>query len=363
MFDSKHYVPILKWKSAEQQALDKLNAEDKKVISPLIQLVMPQPKQLKRGQKEKTRDELLKETVATFKSKIPQIPGEIIGSWGTDPAFIDFSLIYTPSLRVEGLNQILTTGEELGLFLIPVINLSSDRETIMSMSSLVKKYKRGICLRLVHADFTDPEVLFGEIQNVLKSCGLSEKDADLLIDLQDMTDEYYKLMGFSQTIPNLSKWRTFIFACGAFPVDLSKCKLGENYISRFDWISWVNQRNSKKLLRTPSFADYTIQHPIYKESYQFFSPSASIRYTLRDNWLVMRGQKGKNVQYLANARLLSQASQFKKIFFGANFSFGDTYISEKGKDLNGRPGNATTWLVAGINHHLACTVDQIANLS
>jgi hypothetical protein len=78
----------------------------------------------------------------------------------------------------------------------------------------------------------------------------------------------------------------------------------------------------------------------------------------------MRGQKGKSAQYLAAAQLLSQDTKFASVFRGAAFSYGDAYIAEKGKDIQSKKtGNATNWLTVGINHHLANTVDQIANLS
>lgn len=363
MFDSKHYIPILKWKPAEQQALENLTNKEKELISPLIQLVMPQPKLPKLGEAEKSREEQLEEIETSFKIKLPKIPEEILKSWGKTPAFIDFSLIYTDSLRIEGLNQVLAVGESLGLSLTPVVNLSSDIEIKKATALLIKKYTHGLCLRLVPADFVDLAKLYQEIQNFLTTCSLSEKDVDLLIDLKEKDDEYLKLIALSQKIPNLQEWRTFIFASGAFPTDLTKCELGENYIPRSDWNNWIGQINSKKLQRYPSFADYTILHPIQKESVRFFSPSASIRYTLKDEWLVMRGQKGKTVQYLANAQLLSQDQKFNGKFRGADFSFGDNYIAEKGKDLKTpKTGNATNWLTAGINCHLTCTVSQIAIL-
>ena len=368
MFNSKHYVPVLKWKPAEQQALEKLDAKERRLISPLIQLVMPTPKPPKKGEREKTQDEKQKEVIESFKVKIPGVPKEILKVWGKTPVFLDLSsLIYVPSLRIEGLNQILKTGEELGLFLIPVINLSSDPEFKRAAIALAKKYGHGLCLRLVCADLEDIEKLSKEIESFLKTSVLTKKDIDLLVDLKNTyenEDKYYKFGDASQKIPDLSKWRTFIFASGAFPVDLTECEVGENYRMRLDWNNWLSQINSKKLKRHPSFADYTIQHPIYRESVRFFAPSASIRYTLTDSWLILRGQKGKSAQYLANARLLSQDQKFRRVFRGSNFSFGDAYIVEKGRDLNSKKtGNPTSWLTAGINHHLALTAYQIANLS
>lgn len=366
MSNYKHYIPILKWKPAERVALEKLSVEEKKYVTPLIQLVMPSPKTPKKGEKEKTRDEQWEEIIMSFKLKIPKVPEEILRSWGKDPIMIDLNLIYTPSLKIKGFNEILMIGESLGIFLIPVINLSSDGETIKTVSSLVKKYKRGLCLRLVRSDFIDMSKLSEALLSFIKLNSLSEKEVDLLIDLKDDDkNEYSKFINLTQQIPSLLNWRTLIFASGAFPVDLTTCKVNEEkYITRLDWKNWTSQINSKVLQRYPSFADYTIQHPIYKESVRFFSPSASIRYTLEDSWLILRGRRGKSVYYLAYANLLSQSEKYKNVFRGASFSFGDAYVVEKGKDLKSKhPGGAKDWLTAGINHHLACTIEQISNLS
>lgn len=364
MFNSKHYIPILKWKPAERQALKNLGENEKKFLTPLIQLVMPQPKLAKSGEMEKSIDEQFDEVVEAFKVKMLQVPEEILNYWGKSPIFIDVNLIYTPDLKTESIKQILEIGKELDLFLIPVINLSSDNEVKKVASELAKKYNGGLCLRLSIADFSDEQKLHKDIKELLDSYSLSEKDVDLSIDLKDRNDKYQEIINLSQNIPNLKSWRTFIFASGAFPIDLSECVLGENDIPRRDWTSWLDQAKTNNLQRIPSFSDYATQHPIYKESVRFFTPSASIRYTLDEKWLIMRGQKGKSSQYLANAQLLSQDQKFNGLFRGAKFSFGDAYIVEKGKDLkSSKTGNATTWLTAGINHHLAYVSFQISNLS
>lgn len=355
MFDSKHYIPILKWKAAERQALEKLDPKAKKFISPLVQVIMPSPKPLKRGDRPKTPKEQLEESIASLKIKIPEIAGEILKSWGQDPVFIDLALVDI-SCKVQGYTTILRKAKDLDMPLIPVIGLSSDKTVQAIVVSLAKENKSGLCLRLFPSDFAEPDNLSDKIKNFLSAYNLTEKDVDLLADFQD--EECLKLADLNQLIPNLLKWRTYILACGSFPVDLTKCELGENFIDRKDWKNWITQIDLGKPDRKPSFSDYTIQHPIYRENLQNFSPSASIRYTLKDQWLVMRGQKRKSVQYLANAQLLSKHSKF----FGENFSYGDAYIANKGKDLKSeKTGNATTWLVAGINHHLACTVSQIAS--
>ncbi|MBU4299023.1 beta family protein [Patescibacteria group bacterium] len=361
MFDSRHYVPILKWKRAEQGALETLNMENKKYITPLIQFVMP---------KQKNPQEQLEDIVKRFEKQTPQIPEKIVEVWGNTSIFVDFSLLFTTELKVKSLNSILKEENKFKTILIPVIYLNDDCEIKEAAYSLVKENRNGMCLRLICSDFSDLLKLNQNITELISSAGLAEKDVDLLVDIKETEkngNKYIKYFDLSQKIPNLLKWRTFIFASGAFPEDLSQCKIDEeNLIPRLDWKIWKNRVDSKKLQRKPAFADYTIQHPIYKEASQFFPPTTSIKYTLENEWLIMKGERQKFDKYLASAALLVN----DKRFYGENFSDGDKYIAEKAKHfpvymknpaIKGT-GSTETWLRAGINHHLVLVAHWVANL-
>ena len=364
MFNSKHYVPILKWKRAEQGALKALVKEQKKYITPLIQFVMP---------KEKP-EEQLENVVQRFEEQLPKIPEKIKEVWGNDPIFVDFSLLFTTPLKIKSLNTILYEGYKLGATFIPVIHLKDDRQIQEVTCSLAREKSNGICLRLICSDFADLTKLNQDINELLSFAGLAKEDINLLIDIQEIEEnggKYIKYLDLSQRIPDLSKWQAFIFASGAFPKDLSQYRFDEeNFIPRLDWQNWLDQVEKRKLQRKPAFADYTIQHPIYDYSSQFFHPTTSIKYTLENEWLIMKGKRQKFELYLASAALLAK----DKRFYGENFSDGDKYIAEKakhypkymgekrmGKDVKGT-GSTETWLKAGINHHLALVAHQIANL-
>ena len=72
MFNSNHYIPILKWKRAEQGALQALTLGDKKNMTPLIQMVMPRH----------SPDENFESVAEKFRKKLNQIPENIIETWG-----------------------------------------------------------------------------------------------------------------------------------------------------------------------------------------------------------------------------------------------------------------------------------------
>ena len=361
MFNSRHYVPILKWKRAEQGALKALSEEHKKYTTPLIQFVMPKYES----------HEHLDDIVNKFEKQLSEIPEKIVAVWGTDPIFVDISLLFTTPFKAKSLTVISREGYKLGGIFIPVIHLGDDQAIKNLAYSLAKDNRSGVCLRLIYSDFSDLNKLNENVAELLSSSGLKEKNIDLLVDIKETEkngDKYAKYLKLSQSIANLLRWRTFIFASGAFPEDLSECKLDEeNLIPRTDWKSWKKHVASKELQRKPAFADYTIQHPIYKEATQFFHPTTSIKYTLKEDWLIMKGQKQKFDKYLASAALLVKDERF----YGEDFSCGDEYISEKAKHFDAYiknpsikgTGSTETWLRAGINHHLTLVAHQIANLS
>lgn len=370
---NKHYIPILKWKRAEQNSLKNLTDLQKNEVTPLVELVMPKVTiyKDKANKIPKTQNEIFNEMISDFRSvRIPQIPEEINESWGQKSLLIDFSLLYTVQLKVESILRIFEAGKLVGLDLIPVFNLSDDEEIIQTIRSLSTKHGAA-CLRLVPSDLTSIERLNERIEIFIKHHNFHESNLDLLIDIKEITQlggNYERLLIASQNITNLSKWRNFIFASGAFPEELSKYNIDEpNQVPRYDWLNWLAIVSSGNLKRNPIYSDYTIRNPIYKESFQFHIPTTSIKYTFNDSWLIMKGKKQRFELYLANANLLSTDAS---IFYGEDFSFGDKYIAEKGKhylDYIKNPkikgtGSTETWLMAGINHHMACTINQISKL-
>lgn len=88
--------------------------------------------------------------------------------------------------------------------------------------------------------------------------------------------------------------------------------------------------------------------------------SASIRYTIQDSWLILRGEWiGKktgsgSAQFPAEARLLAERPDY----CGEEFSFGDKFIAAKARD-GSKPGNPKQWLLAGINYHMTLTAIMI----
>ena len=366
---NKSYVPILKWKRAEHGALNELTDTVKDTTLPFIELVMPKPRS---SLKDTSINDLYDEVVQIFNTKkLQEIPREILAVWGSRPIFVDFSLLY-PEVKLAALKYVTTKAARLGLNIIPVVNFYDERDFKAVVVNTHRELKNDVCIRISATDLKNINGVNKSLTSYLKLEGIDESCTYLVVDLKDTGEvgdysDYKRMVDMSQQILNLPKWKGFILSAGSFPLDLSECKIDrDNFLARDDWAYWKKQYGRDDLTRTPTFSDYGIRHPIYVESYQFREPTASVKYTLGNNWWVVKGKKREYKYFLGAAALLSD----DKNFYGETFSSGDKYIAEKAlhypkylKDPKIK-GTGTTelWLKAGLNHHLSVVSGQLSSL-
>jgi hypothetical protein len=183
------------------------------------------------------------------------------------------------------------------------------------------------------------------------------------MDLQLVNDDRAICLVLYESLPHLSAWNSVTVAAVSFPPDLSHLEVGEHIVPRIEWQLWKSIAGSRRTSRIPLFGDYAILHPFVRPIFAGMNISASIRYTSDDSWVIMRGEGLRNEggagfeQYPANAESLMERSEY----CGVDFSYGDRYIAERPIHRD-KPGNPTTWIAAGVNHHLTFVVRQIRNL-
>lgn len=356
MFGYKHYVPVLRWKQGEYGALKALTENETSMITPLIEILPKSFKSLRRGEKEIEPNE------------IEIIVDQIEENWGEKEFFIDLHLI-NPNILTTTKKHPFSTFRKCmttkNLAAIPVTGLKRDADYTSAALQFLVNGKRRLALRLSPTDVLNPAIA-SQIREFLDLSEIIPSEIDLLVDLQ-IVNAKSNFSRIVETLPYLSKWRTFTIIQGSFPKDLSKLmKPGEYFIPRYDWTNWTDQVSNTTLDRLPSFGDYAIQHPIYSEPPTMANYSASIRYTSEKDWLIMRGEGVRNVnsagteQWPANAEILCQKDEF----CGESYSFGDLYIYSK--QMSKKPkttGSAMTWIRAGLNHHLVFVSRQIRALS
>jgi hypothetical protein len=333
-FKHDHYVPVLRWKRAERVGLGKLAGSVRSQVTPLVELV-------------------------PIADNTPgKVADEIKKSWGFDYFFLDFVNLpdaessdiiadVSDCLHLQGIRPILVTGLTRGL------------RYQTAVAKAVTADKRGACIRL-YPDDLKSEWLKIHIADALQGLGLEPERVDLVVDYQLISDFAMPFQELCKKLPHLTRWRTFTVLSGAFSKDLREYKKNAEYTrSREDWLFWLAHENTR-LERRPTYGDYGIQYALYKEPPARSNPSASIRYTSDDYWVIMRGEGlfndggPGNAQYGANALLLSEREEF----CGRSFSYGDQYIDDLGRGFG--TGTPETLLRAGTNHHITFVTDQLS---
>ena len=366
MMTIKSYVPILRWKLGEILAMERLYPKDRESMTPLIEFIMPAPTTDK-----KDYNKILEDSKSKFLRVLPGVTHQIIKSWGKSPILVDVHLL-DGDIRTRAFEEILSSASTLDIFAIPVVYIIPVTSTDADMNTrqIAIKYSkinnRGLCIRIDRSHL-DNDNIAEHIENFVKENKLNIENTDILVDLQvvDKDTKTDSVVEKLSRLPNINKWRSFIVSGGAFPKDLSDLSKHEHHqLERFDWILCKNIISNRTLKRQPIFSDYTIQHPIFYGSVPGANTSASIRYTNDEKWEIMRGEGLRNPkgaghkQYPGHAQLMVKASFFK----GAGYSFGDGYIALRASPDNKNNGSPTTWVTAGINHHLTLVARQITDL-
>jgi len=367
----KSYVPILRWRTAEMSAFERLYPQDREAITPFIEFIMPPPKTDKDNRKK-----IVEDSRSKFLRQLPDVGKRLVKYCGKNSMFLDVHLL-DGDIRASAFESILSSASAVDLFSIPVVHIIPvvGTDADMATREVAVKYAkigdRGLCIRIDNSHFKD-EGLAKHIEDFIKNHTLDIKRVDILVDLQivDKSITAESVIEKFSHIPNINDYRSFILSGGAFPKDLSELQKFETHqIDRNDWKLWQEIISSGKLKRNPIFSDYTIQHPIFYGYVLGANTSASVRYTNDEKWEILRGEalnyvkkngeKGPGYkQYLAHAREIIKQTFYKK----ADYSFGDSEINRIAEPKNEKTGNPQMWLNIGINHHLTLVARQTSSL-
>src|SRR6478609_5852605 len=359
MFDRKHYVPILKGRMGEYGALETITLETRNALTPLIE-IPPIPLDWEEEQPDKTIDEHLAKVAVNFE--------KAIGPYHR--FFVDLLWILESERMEDGslpVNYVFNTARDLGLLAVPVINLVRGDDFLGGVREIIQEDERGVALRIQREDFEEFDDLERAMLEALSKVSALPEETDLILDLRSILAprqfDVDSLVELIQSTPRITDWRTFTLSGTAFPENLSGLPPSDStLLERTEWRLYRALRSRRReLKRMPTFGDYTISHTEAPEvDYRIMRPSASIRYTTDESWLILKGRNLRSNgfgQFYQVCRDLRARPEYS----GRGFSWGDRKISDCADERNGT-GNLTTWRKVGTSHHLVFAVGQIASL-
>ncbi len=356
-FDHSHYVPCLRWKQGEYQAVFQLPPTTRRMFTPLIE-VPEIGYDFEKGTRSKTIDKHL----APFTKRVLQ-------KWGRQLCFVDLHLIRPNERMATGIHPVFFVFDGLRQRMcsaIPVTGLDRDDAYQREIRKVFTKSKSGICLR-IKIEQAAKGSLKEDLDSLLSRLKIKSESCDLIIDLG--APSFIPLEGFSMAIqqivsklPYLNDWRTFTIIGTSFPETMAGIKLGGEIIPRFEWQLYkILVANFQRAgLRLPAFGDYAINYPVIPElDWRVVKPRATIRYTIDDRWYIVKGDNVRDHGY-EQYHELSQKVLASRYYYGPDFSWGDDYI-QTCANKNAKTGNLSTWRQVGTNHHIEKVTQDIAS--
>lgn len=351
------YVPSIRWRQAEYQALLHLQDAIKDRIVPFI-MIPNIEYDFEERRPKRTVQEHVRPFAKRFRSK-----------WTTRPAWIgvDESIVQSP--MDDGTHILAHIFSELRSFfgtIVPAIPLSVDKDTAQIVRAIMKRDERGVGISVRLEDLMSLD-LNSRLQALISGLNVNEGAVDLFVDLQAPNfvppqDFCGSLIKNLSTLVDLDRYRNLIIVSTAMPSSMGDIPVGATKIRREDWLFFKYfVAHIDDNIRRPNFGDYTVVHPTFSAiDMRMIKSAGKIVYTTPSDWWVWKGVafQGNQEQMHDHCAELVKNSIFK----GEGFSYGDKYIVECATRKKS-PGNLTLWKGVTINHHITQVVHDLAKLS
>lgn len=300
-----HYIPIIKWQSWEQRALEQVDHALRPRVRPCIEV--------------RTSKQHLNLT-----SNLQKIwPHEVLVDYSNPSG----QLTHTRQAELldfleQAVQQKIPASPVLG----PAYLATMGAKFVKLAASLP-----SVVIRLRLSALTLPLDKLQLAQGAfawLKAAGIK---GALIVDLGVSPKDWQpaQVASFGQDLRSLAAigYETIHLISGAYPASLASVKTGAASFPRCDWLFWSDVSASVPDLAV-GFGDYGTLSPEWTEQIlELRSSRIALRYTRDNNWLILRADGKTTGDSIAISEIL--VSSYPNDFKGAGYSFGDLLLSER----------------------------------
>lgn len=338
-FGPLDYVPVLKVKRGEKKALTEISPALMRRVTPLLEIV--------KRKDDKTVEGHL-DTVFT------QLATSVTGY---ARCFLDTREIASDGPPAAA--AVFSRASADGITFTPVTGISRSAD----VAPALEHRAHGLAIRLTREEF-EAGHLAQHLATFTNDHGLDPGETDLIVDLgavDDLITPGIRALGdaFLFAVPDHGAWRTLTISACAFPLSMGGVdRHSHDFVERADWLAWREglYSRSSQLVRLPTFSDCAIQHPTGVEDFdpRFMAVSASIRYTLPEAWLLIKGESSRRTP--AKLQFPGLATQLvyghlRQHFAGEAHCAGCASIKRAADGARGF-GSAEVWRRLGTIHHV-----------
>ena len=350
------YVPALRWRLGEYQAMLRLNSAIKDRIMPLI--CIPEVEfDFELQQPKRTIDDHVNPFLSRYHKK-----------WGTRSAWISLDESIAVGRMDDGrhvFDFIFDGIRPHDARAVPALLLTSDSDTLAAASRAIARDGQGVGL-LVRLEDLMTGGTRDKIVNLSKTLAVPLEETDLIIDLRAPNFQPYNtfaaaMIAALRRVGDLTVYRNFVLVSTAIPKSFKDVAGGTDVIPRHDWLFYqVLQRAMPSEMRRPVYGDYTIVHPDFVAlNMRIIKSAGKVIYTTAETWATRKGRafRDDREQMHTHCDAIVNESEFQ--FRGATFSSGDSYIAKCAVHQE-TPSNLSRWKEVAINHHITAVVDDLA---
>jgi hypothetical protein len=341
------YMPLLRAKKGEFDALSHLSKSTKRFTVPLMDIPLPKDKNV-----------IL---------HLDDVASDLGKAWGKREIFFDMSHWPDNAKTDEGEHVLLATWKKLennNVIAHPVIGFDrwDSPEYVQAIKNILDMSDLRICLRLDEDAIRDIGLMDEVIDSIHDQLNLQSQSTFALLDLEDMAS-----IAIDEIAPKVVDAINFLHSRGFSNIILAGSSMPSS-------VTFIPQENSSKLVTRKElilwkmilpevksvrlwFGDYGVRNP--RSSDNVINPhiNGKIRYTIPNQYIVVRGHsmqkppKGK--QYYSLAKIVISSPHY----LGASFSWGDQRILDCSNEVF--MGNSTSWIGIDTNHHIEYVLAEL----
>lgn len=348
------YVPALRWRQAEYQALLRLDSNAKDRVVPCI--TIPELEfDFELWKPKKTIEGHVRPFVTRFEKK-----------WGKRPAWIGVHPNIADGLMDDGRDILTHVFDGLRTFdakAVPLVRLDAGKQMQSSVAAIIGLDGRGAAIAIRLEDLMKKDT-FARLVAMFTALGIGEDEIDLLVDLGEPNFEPYEafsnaLINALRRLGDLHRFRNFVLLGTAIPETFARVAKGQDELPRHDWLFFQTFLVSLPSgMRRPVYGDYTIVHPDFTpQDMRKIKAAGKIVYTTGKSWWIRKGGafRGNEAQMHDHCAALVGSGAFK----GEAYSYGDDYIA-KCAIRKASPSTLGRWKDVAINHHMMHVLEDLS---
>lgn len=352
MDDPFFYMPILKWRMGEYQALMRLKTHIKDAILPLI-VVPPVEYDFEEERPKKTIQDHIEPFAKRYSAK-----------WGQRNSLIDLHESLERALMDDGslvVTHIFTSLRSASLKATPVIKIDHNDAYLKAVKAIIAEDNNGVAIRLKLHHLMSP-TLSNSINELVAFLDVSYRDVDLVIDLE-VPQSFEPYTAFAQAlssaikrIASINEFKSFTIA--GMSLNLSEIRRPGGEPKRHEWFLYQHLLKALDGFRKPTFGDYTIENPEFiSQDMRLINPAGKIVYTTENKWIVPKGKSFRDnmQQMISHCKTIMDSGEY----LGKDYSAGDKRIHDTFNKIEGT-GNQGTWKEVGVSHHITLVVNQLS---